>query len=771
MSDAVVDAEAPREKKAARDSASVETTTCGGGEAAEAGVRFAIWAVLGGVVVAFVALFTGMGVGVWYVIRTRRLEWVGSVFGLSAACLAVAMGLLDAAEWERAWVRNLVAAVAGACAVVYVLLRVDHYAYGPLCFFVLGVPVALVAAGAASGASLDARLEAFGDATFVPLAACSAVLGAAWLAWVAGVPGITRSGNSWPSARDNYGERLNANGVRCRETNEENWMDDEEVRALTPYGECLEVAMIWSSPFIYALALLVFAFVARLVGRTEKVAKKVGVLVAVLLAGCWCAASLAGAAHGVSTALFAAALAGALGLVFVAAHFSHGVRGLVASLGKEDSTAYDKFVKPYEDVWKGGLVLVAWPPFLGYLAFSFLRRGVRGCRGRTRDGEVLLTHEASRLVDRITDWNWTAVLRFAALWGFGVVALTVVVSKFTVLLMSIVVSVAADSSIAVATAIIVLVGLGLFLLPPVPGAPIYLAAGVLLTANGKANGVPVVFAILFALAVSLATKLVACALQQKLIGANLAGNLAVRRLCNVNSDVVRTMRLVLMEPGLPLGKIAILVGGPDWPTSVLCGILGLRLLPILLGTLPVFLLILPTVLGGAFLSVNESYARVASVISVAAAAAVQSGSLVVAAVELDKQMALRRDDLDKLPLDEGVKRADDADAARTQRLRENTTWPHVPTTWRLALVLATALMTASSYLCTYWSSDCFREMQINDSVSKRLDGSWQRILKPPGVVALALFAASCCLHGAFQILWFRHQTQPRADDDGDDDDA
>ena len=91
MSDAVVDAEAPREKqKVASDSASVETTTCGGGGAAEAGVRFAIWAVLGGVVVAFVALFTGMGVGVWYVIRTRRLEWVGSVFGLSAACLAVA---------------------------------------------------------------------------------------------------------------------------------------------------------------------------------------------------------------------------------------------------------------------------------------------------------------------------------------------------------------------------------------------------------------------------------------------------------------------------------------------------------------------------------------------------------------------------------------------------------------------------------------------------------------------------------------------------------
>ena len=62
--------------------------------------------------------------------------------------------------------------------------------------------------------------------------------------------------------------------------------------------------------------------------------------------------------------------------------------------------------------------------------------------------------------------------------------------------------------------------------------------------------------------------------------------------------------------------VTILVGGPDWPTSVLCGILGLDLLPILLGTLPVFLLILPTVMGGAFLSIDESYAQVASVLSV-----------------------------------------------------------------------------------------------------------------------------------------------------------
>ena len=741
-------------------------------EATPLAAHLVIWATLAAVVAGFVALFTGMGVGVWYVIRTRRLEPVGFWCGSAAAVLLLAMGVLDAGEWRRTWLRNGVAGVAGACLVVYALLNVDHYAYGPLCFFVLGVPVALCVAGAAAGGDLDGRLESFGRLGFAPLVTCGLVAGVAWGLWVGGVPFVKRSGNTWPESRDAYGERLSANGVRCRETHEEHWMDDDEIEDLTPYARCLEVALLWVSPCIYALALLVFAAVARLVARTEKVAKKLGVLVAFLGAGVWCAASLAGAAHGVSTALFAACFAGCLGLAFVAAHV-YGLKGLVAALAVDGSAArgaFDKFVAPYLDAWKGLLVLVAWPPFLGYLLFSCLRRAVRGARGTHASDAGHLTGEAAAVVGVLLSWDLTPVLRFAALWGFGVVALTVVVSKFTVLLMSVVVSMAADSTVGVATAIIVLVGLGLFLLPPVPGAPIYLAAGVLLTENGTKNGMTVVMAVCYANAISLSTKLVACTLQQKVIGSNLKHRLAVRRLCSVNSAVVRTMRLVLLEPGLSLAKVTILVGGPDWPTSVLCGILGLDLLPILLGTLPVFLLILPTVMGGAFLSIDESYAQVASVLSVACAAAVQTGSLVVAAVELDKQMAARKDELDDVPIDEEVRAADDADAERRRRLAANTRWARVPGTWRAALAAATVFMTASSYLCTYWSSDCFREFAIDDSVAKRL-GHWSRILKPPGVFALALFTASCVIHGAFHFGWFRHQTHATAADGGDGADA
>ena len=54
-------------------------------------------------------------------------------------------------------------------------------------------------------------------------------------------------------------------------------------------------------------------------------------------------------------------------------------------------------------------------------------------------------------------------------------------------------------------------------------------------------------------------------------------------------------------------------------------------------------------------------------------------------------------------------------------------------------------MTASCYLCTYWGANCFREFNIDDSVSKRLDGKMGSIVRPAGYVAMLLFAVSCLI--------------------------
>lgn len=78
----------------------------------------------------------------------------------------------------------------------------------------------------------------------------------------------------------------------------------------------------------------------------------------------------------------------------------------------------------------------------------------------------------------------------------------------------------------------------------------------------------------------------------------------------INSEGIRAMRVVLADPKFTANKVFVLVGGPDWPVSVLCGILGLDVFPILLGTLPVASMIVPTVLTGSFAfmgSIEDEY--------------------------------------------------------------------------------------------------------------------------------------------------------------------
>ena len=66
-------------------------------------------------------------------------------------------------------------------------------------------------------------------------------------------------------------------------------------------------------------------------------------------------------------------------------------------------------------------------------------------------------------------------------------------------------------------------------------------------------------------------------------------------------------------------------------------------------------------------------------------------------------------------------------------------------------------MTASCYLVTIFASRCFRDFAINDTVSKRLKGRWQNIIRPLGVVAVSLFMGSCFLHLLFDCFWYRRQ--------------
>lgn len=62
--------------------------------------------------------------------------------------------------------------------------------------------------------------------------------------------------------------------------------------------------------------------------------------------------------------------------------------------------------------------------------------------------------------------------------------------------------------------------------------------------------------------ISFAVKLLAISMQQKIIGEQLGHNVAVRRAIQVNSPTMKAIKLILAEPGLSFGKVMILIGGP-----------------------------------------------------------------------------------------------------------------------------------------------------------------------------------------------------------------
>ena len=51
---------------------------------------------------------------------------------------------------------------------------------------------------------------------------------------------------------------------------------------------------------------------------------------------------------------------------------------------------------------------------------------------------------------------------------------------------------------------------------------------------------------------------------------------SIRQQVGINTNTMKAVRHILGEKGVTIGKAAIMCGAPDWPSSVLCGILRLN---------------------------------------------------------------------------------------------------------------------------------------------------------------------------------------------------
>ena len=116
-----------------------------------------------------------------------------------------------------------------------------------------------------------------------------------------------------------------------------------------------------------------------------------------------------------------------------------------------------------------------------------------------------------------------------------------------------------------------------------------------------------------------------------------------------NSITIRAIKRILSRKGLSVGMVAILIGGPDWPTSVLTGILGLSCPKMLYGSMPCFFLIIPSVLTGAFLlRLQEGGSwKAISGVTLAVTSGVQFGAMFLALNYIDKEVNENSEEIEK----------------------------------------------------------------------------------------------------------------------------
>mmetsp|Transcript_28484 Transcript_28484/g.59366 ORF Transcript_28484/g.59366 Transcript_28484/m.59366 type:complete len:918 (-) Transcript_28484:195-2948(-) len=570
------------------------------------------------------------------------------------------------------------------------------------------------------------------------------------------------------------------------------------------YDSCSNGFILWAGPVLLCLSTVFLSFFCTFlrieISADEKEVSRFSKLWIFVLIIMWASASLSGAASGISYLLVTLTVANIIGAgILLYAIFS------AQELEQSKDMAFSRIKEKYGDgnlnIARGLFVAAFSPLLLAYFCLSAVnqlvrRVGINPCsepasdvgedpnnynnagfvtaRGADRNlvsmkswyqsdatttndnDNGVLTVRAKRHFGTMMNWYRAKVLTYAIYWGILFIVFQVLVAKLTSVFLSWMIEQMAGFGLIAVSGIMAGVGVLMFLLPPVPGLPVYLSLGIVIPAKGhEILGWP--GAILYSSGVGLVLKLFSSALQQKGIGENLSHIVKVRQFVNINSKLMKSMRLELGSGGLSVAKVAILIGGPDWPTSVLCGIMRLSLFQIMLGTLPVLFLILPTCLTGALLYMasldNEHgnpefpWADTASTLVFSATAMVQLGALLVATYYIERTADTRADEVGAIEDDKEVKEADEKDELMRKCYETVTQWNVIPLWPKVALILSHVSITTSCYMVQFGT--CFVEHDLTDSIDENLGGSVANLFLPLGWVVIALFIASMILLGIF----------------------
>jgi len=407
----------------------------------------------------------------------------------------------------------------------------------------------------------------------------------------------------------------------------------------------------------------------------------------------------------------------------------------------------------YKDWARAFVVCMVLPLAPIVVALSVVNQSVRRCRGLCKDqAQRYLTERIHDVfVSMRQEWDWVRIVFWCYL-----VATTLMVYKIIPVLLNVLLawmSWLMDGLgfvwILVAT---FATGMVLFMLPPIPGPPIYLFGGVVISEKCPWG---FWWGSLVCILLSFALKLTACAMQQKIFGEWLGTMPSVRRAVGVHKPLIRAIEVVLRRPGLSFGKCMILCGGPDWPTSVLAGILRLSLRQCLLGTLPIIFNVVPLTLTGSFYlkrDVSQVWVRAGNLMfSLTALVSVVfwagMGWAIQDVFEKDNDTVTR-------PMEEFVELEwlDYRAASIASRCR--VVWADLPCAIGACYVAGAVVLNLTGLVFFWRSAMCFGSFKVTDDVlALRWFGNGG-LIRPPGLVGLAAAAASYL--GLFVYLGWYH---------------
>eukprot|EP00980_Cylindrotheca_fusiformis_P002221 scaffold517_cov119-Cylindrotheca_fusiformis.AAC.4 len=504
-----------------------------------------------------------MGLGEdWFYYVAKRYGNYTPVAGAGTAGLLFVAYMLDFNDWDSnggIFLRRVIWALAVIGAIALVLLMVGDYPYGPIAVFAFVTPLWLVAIKELCYRSL--RTKTFIAWCSGPLFFIALVNGALWIAWT-----FLEDENEW----NEFNRLVFAEDAGCPEPD---FVSNPECDSIMYPGElcvtvvdstfvfetsegdesfcpqecaalhdnCLNTFILWVGPAMASMVLIFLSFFSTFL-RAENGEKDIfnfGKVWMFLLFAVWLTASLAGIAAGVASALMALTLASFIGsAVFIASSVSYHE-------GKTQATGvWERIKAKYEnqlDIVRGLAVVTLAPAFWIFLAMSVLNQCIRRCglpcskTLKTEEERKDFVTKRARLAIKIfQSWDRSTVYTYAIYWGAAFMIMQVIVAQLTVLFLSWLIEATSPLGLGAVTGIMVGVGLIMFLLPPVPGVPIYLTLGIVIIATGR-ELLGIIGCMAFGAAVSLLLKLLACTLQQKAIGERLSNYVSIRQLVGINS--------------------------------------------------------------------------------------------------------------------------------------------------------------------------------------------------------------------------------------------